>query len=138
MKKLAVLIGMVMVASLVLAACGGGSPSDSGGGSNSIDVTLADFSFTPKDWTVPANTSITLNIKNNGSVAHTWVLLNKAITPPYSNADQSDVVFASPQIQPGKSQTVTFTSPATPGTYEVICDLPGHLEAGMEGTLTVK
>lgn len=138
MKKITGLFGVLVLMSLVLAACGGSSGGSGGGSSNAIDVTMTDFAFTPNSWTVTANTEVTLNIKNDGSVSHTWVLMSKAVTPPFSDANKADVIYTSPEIQPGQSQTVTFTAPGTAGDYEVVCDIPGHLEAGMEGKLTVK
>ena len=36
----------------------------------------------------------------------------------------------------GEAITITFTAPAA-GTYQVICNVPGHFSAGMEGLLTV-
>ncbi len=36
----------------------------------------------------------------------------------------------------GAVRTVTFDAPA--GTYEFICRIPGHPEAGMKGTLTIR
>ena len=40
-----------------------------------------------------------------------------------------------PTAQPGGSSKVTVT--LKPGTYQFYCPIPGHKEAGMEGTLTV-
>jgi plastocyanin len=37
----------------------------------------------------------------------------------------------------GANETVDTTFTATPGTYTFYCSIPGHREAGMEGTLTV-
>lgn len=135
MKKILSVVGLILILSVALAACGGGGSSASG--STTISATMTDFKFDPNTWTVPANTSITLQLKNNGSVEHTWVLVNKFITPPFTSADNSDILFSA-KVEPGQSSTVTFTSPSTPGTYEVICDIPGHLEAGMDGQLIVK
>jgi plastocyanin len=38
----------------------------------------------------------------------------------------------------GTGGTSTFTATLKPGTYEFLCDVPGHAQAGMKGTLTVK
>ena len=38
----------------------------------------------------------------------------------------------------GETDEVTFTAPEEPGDYEYICTFPGHLAAGMKGTLTVE
>jgi len=38
----------------------------------------------------------------------------------------------------GKGDRVTEAALFSPGTYTFYCDVPGHRQAGMEGTLTVK
>ncbi len=137
MKKLALLLGTLMVLSMALAACGG-SGGGSSNGSTTLNVTMTDFAYNPNTWVVPANTKITLNLTNNGTVDHTWVLMDQPVTPPFSDSNKSNVLFSSGNVAAGKTATLSFTSPSTSGTYEVVCDLPGHLEAGMDGTLTVK
>jgi plastocyanin len=44
-------------------------------------------------------------------------------------------IASSPQISKGKT---SVTANLAPGTYTFLCTVPGHAEAGMEGTLTVK
>jgi uncharacterized cupredoxin-like copper-binding protein len=39
-------------------------------------------------------------------------------------------------VQPGGTSTVT--AKLTPGTYTFLCPVPGHAQAGMTGTLTVR
>ena len=39
-------------------------------------------------------------------------------------------------VQPGSSATLTINAPA--GTYDFICSIPGHADAGMRGKLTVQ
>ncbi len=38
----------------------------------------------------------------------------------------------------GQTVQVTFNAPKKPGKYIYICTFPGHFNAGMKGTLTVK
>jgi plastocyanin len=38
----------------------------------------------------------------------------------------------------GKGSTSSFKATLKPGTYEFLCDVPGHAAGGMKGTLTVK
>lgn len=129
MKKHVVILA-VLVLSLVLAACGGGG----GGSANSISATLTDFHFEPTTWTVKAGEEVKLTLKNEGAVEHDWVLVGSPVTPPAG--EDIDVLFSA-VAGAGETKEFTFTAPTTPGEYQVICNIAGHLEAGMEGKLVV-
>ncbi len=107
---------------IVLSACGGASSSNSANAVN-LTVTTTEFKFDPATITVAPGQTVNLTVNNKGSIEHTWVLkaANVKIT-----------------VQPGKSETKTFTAPPTPGTYPIDCDIAGHKEAGMTGQLIVK
>lgn len=135
MKKWTAIIGLVMVFSLVLAACGGGGGSSSGG--STINATMTDFKFDPAAWTVTAGQQVTVNLTNNGSTEHSWAVMSKPISGSFTDADKANVLF-SKSVPAGQTANATFTAPSTAGDYQVICDIPGHFEAGMVGTLTVK
>ena len=55
---------------------------------------------------------------------------------PFDDNDQAQV-FTETKIAPGESGTHSFTAPSEAGTYQVVCSIPGHLEAGMVAQLTV-
>jgi azurin len=38
----------------------------------------------------------------------------------------------------GETVEISFKAPATAGAYPYLCTFPGHFQAGMKGTLTVK
>jgi uncharacterized cupredoxin-like copper-binding protein len=124
---------LVMVA-LILAACGGGGQ----GGSTKINVTLTDFSFNPKSFTVPAGKEISFSGRNNGAVTHDFIILNKGadIGDSFGSEDQASV-FWKTEIPAGSTNEETFTAPTEPGDYQIICGIPGHYQAGMVATLTV-
>lgn len=138
LARLIALMAITAALMLVLAACGastseGETPSASGGGGTSaaggggggatVKVTEKEFSISPKDVTA-APGKITFQIKNTGAVAHD-------ITVMVNGTPQS-----SPLVQPGGSETWTVTIDA-PGTYDMYCSVPGHKEAGMNGTVKV-
>jgi uncharacterized cupredoxin-like copper-binding protein len=130
---------LVLVLAVVgLAACSGGGQAQSSAGAK-LDVSMTEMSFTPATMTVPAGKQVTLNIKNDGKVQHQFIIMKKGVTvtPPFGS-DQSSNIYWQVQVDPGQSQTTTFTAPADAGDYEVICGIPGHLEAGMKATLTVQ
>ena len=131
MKKSIVLLVVIMLASAFLAACSGGGGTSGG---TSISTTLTDFHFEPTTWTVPAGKEVKLTLKNEGAVEHDWVLVGTPVTE--SANTETDVLFEA-EVGPGETKDFTFTAPATAGEYQVICNIAGHLEAGMEGKLVV-
>jgi uncharacterized cupredoxin-like copper-binding protein len=46
------------------------------------------------------------------------------------------MVYFEALLDPGDAGTFTFTAPAA-GAYQVVCVIPGHFTAGMEGRLRV-
>jgi uncharacterized cupredoxin-like copper-binding protein len=133
MKKILFVVCMVLI-SLLLASCGGKAASPS----TKIDVTMTDFQFQPNAFTVPAGKEITVNAANSGGVVHSFVIMKQGQSAgtEFTDADQPNVYWST-EIQPGGSTNTTFTAPDAPGDYEVVCHVPGHLQAGMVGKLTV-
>jgi plastocyanin len=128
-KKRFVLVLLVM---MLLASCGGGP-------STTLDVTMSDFQFTPNRYTVPAGEEITLNIVNNGSVVHNFVImkLGTSAGETFDAEDEANVYWQVTDIQPNGDTSPTFTAPAEPGEYQVVCRTVGHIASGMVGTLVV-
>ena len=123
----------VLLVSLILAACGGGGPS------TSLRTTMTDFAFTPNAFTVPAGEEITLNIVNNGAVVHNFVIMQSGASAgaSWDDDDQANVYWEERDITPGGELSVTFTAPAEPGEYQIVCRTLGHIASGMIGKLTV-
>jgi plastocyanin len=135
MKKASLILGVIMLLGLVLSACSGNAGASSSGGTN-VTITMADFSYTPATLTVPAGKVVNVTLINKGSVAHTWVLLKTPIQAPADDKAKGDTIV-SQSVDAGKTATFNFTAPAA-GSYQVVCDLPGHLEAGMEMKVIVQ
>jgi len=127
------LLALSLVFAFVLAACGGGS-----GASTTIDVTFAEFTFTPSTFTIPAGQEITINATNNGAVLHEFVImkLGNTVGEDFGEEDEGNI-FWEVEAQPGDSVSTKFTAPTEPGEYQVVCGTEGHYVAGMIGTLTV-
>ena len=124
----------VIVISLMLASCAGSSSRPS----NKIDLTMTDFQFQPSTFTVPAGQEISLNAINTGGVVHSFVIMlkDKHVGTEYNEEDRPNVYWET-EIQPGGSAETSFTAPSEPGDYEIICHIPGHVQAGMVGKLNV-
>jgi heme/copper-type cytochrome/quinol oxidase subunit 2 len=123
-----VVFGMALVAAALTAACGpggggtGGAPQGggSGGAGGTVAVTETEWAITLPE-TVPSG-SVTFSVKNTGAVEHNFVI--------QETSQRID------GLQPGQTKTLQAT--LRPGTYTVICDIPGHSEAGMRATMVVR
>ncbi len=124
-------------------ACG----SDDEGGDDSdateLEATLSDFQFDPDSWTAAANEDVTITLTNESSVAHEWVILqpgveieSEADLPETEEELLADFVLTETEVEPGTTQDMVFNVPS--GTYQIICAIEGHFDAGMQGSLTVQ
>ena len=94
--------------------------ADAAGPPSSVAVELTEFAIEPGDITVAAGGS--LEVVNAGSVEHDLAVV--------------DTDVATSMLASGDAETLSLAG-LEPGTYEVICTVPGHDSAGMVGTLTV-
>ena len=85
-------------------------------------IEFFDIGYSQTELTIPADTDVTLRFVNNGVAAH-----NFKIEEPRIYSDQ---------LYDGDTVDLTVNLPA--GTYTYYCTIPGHLAAGMVGTLTVE
>lgn len=163
MKKLIALFALVLAA-LALVACGGGSSSTSetgaagvvqeaeetaeeagekveekaeeakkeaeggsAGSGASIDVEAdpsGNLAFTTDEITANAGKD-TLNFTNSSPVPHD-VKIEDSSGKEVGGVEVTQEGAASAEVE------------LKPGTYTYFCSIPGHRQAGMEGTLTVK
>jgi plastocyanin len=145
MKKLLALLAVVALAAFGLAACGGDDDEDDGGdttaaatttqettggsaaGGSTVDLSApanGDFAYEQTDATAKAG-AITINFDNPATLSHDVVV-----------EDESGMELGKTDlVSQGEAST---TVDLQPGTYTYFCDVPGHREGGMEGTLTVK
>ena len=86
-----------------------------------MEVESYDIYFEPKELSIAANTDVTVQLPNEGVTLHNFSI---------------DELGISVDIDPGATQETVIN--ATAGTYEYYCNVPGHKEAGMRGTLTVQ
>jgi plastocyanin len=143
MRKASALLAAGALAAFGLAACGS-SDDDSdttaaatttesttaaggGGAGGTVDVTAAadnSFAFDQTSLSTKAGT-VTVNFDNPASLSHDVVIEDSS----GKELGKTDLISQS---------TASTTVDLQPGTYTYFCDVPGHREGGMEGTLTVK
>jgi uncharacterized cupredoxin-like copper-binding protein len=98
------------------------SPAASPAAAQAPTVDLVDIAFAPKEFSIPANTDVAVNLVNKGVTAHTFDI-------DQLNVHSGDMAAGA---------TVTVTINAAPGEYEYYCAIPGHKQAGMVGKLIVQ
>ncbi|MGH2975477.1 MAG: plastocyanin/azurin family copper-binding protein [Solirubrobacterales bacterium] len=152
MKQVAALLALAL-ASVALVACGGSSDDNStttGGGETTSESTNAGgaaakeesssggggstlsfeadpeggLAFTTTEATAKAG-KVTIDFNNPQPLTHDVAIEDS----------QGEEVGATELITEGEDST---TVDLKPGTYHFFCSVPGHREAGMEGTLIVK
>jgi uncharacterized cupredoxin-like copper-binding protein len=112
------------VAAALLVAAAGHLPAAAAAGI-SVRIKAGELYFEPKSVTAPAG-PLTFEVSNEGAIEHNFVLEQPA----------KGVIAQVPVIAPGATERVTAS--VAPGTYRIVCSLPGHAEAGMVAELTVR
>jgi Cu+-exporting ATPase len=116
-------LGAVVLAAFVLA--GGVMAADRWieAGASQVEVVARNVAYDPADVRVKVGRTVVLSFRNEDPVFHDWEAEGLA------NVDAG--------ARPGQTQEIRFTIDR-PGTYRVMCTVPGHAEAGMVGTLVVE
>ena len=100
-----------------------GGASSGGGETLKISADPTKIAFNKKTLSAKAG-KVTINMANPSSIPHGVAIQGNGV-------NQSGSV-----VNKGGSSTVSVS--LKPGTYTFYCPVPGHRQAGMQGTLTVK
>jgi uncharacterized cupredoxin-like copper-binding protein len=115
-----------------------------GSATGTVAVTMEEFSVAAQPNST-ASGQITFNLENEGAVLHELVIVRteaEADALPISGGavDETDpgleVIEKIQNVQGGASGNVTAGMPA--GSYVLICNVPGHYNAGMHTEFTVQ
>lgn len=129
LKKITVLL---LLLSVLLSACQADGPS------TQLNVELNDFAITPNQLAVPAGSEIQVRITNTGVVVHNFYMMKYGVDVG-EQFDEDDIsnAYWDAEVQQDDTATFSFTAPDQPGIYQIVCGMPGHLQAGMVGTLEI-
>lgn len=132
MKKFLFLVAVVLGLSLALTACGASGPT------TNLKVDMVEFMFEPADYSIPAGQEITLDLSNNGAVVHEFVIMKFGtnVGENFGPEDEANIYWEA-ELDPGRSDSLTFTAPNEPGEYQIVCGTEGHYQAGMVAKLIV-
>ncbi len=122
---LAVAVGALVVGLFGLRNDNSGSSAagseGGGGGPTSVSVQVSEFKFTPNSFSIPTE-GATIKITNIGTAAH--------------NLSIPQLGLKSADVAPGTSGELKVGKNAA-GVYEIRCEIPGHADSGMTGTISV-
>jgi plastocyanin len=145
MRRASAVLVVAALAVVGLAACGSSSNDNSttaaatppattpatgggaAGGASTVDISTpggSTLAYDQKSVSAKAG-SVTVNFDNKEALQHDVAV-----------ADSSGKVLGQTDLV--SSGTANATVNLTAGTYTFYCTVPGHREAGMQGTLTVK
>ena len=91
-------------------------------GATHVTVIARDARFEPAHLTLQQGRTVVLSFRNDDPIFHDWEVEGLA------NVDAG--------ARPGQTQRIRFRIDE-PGTYRIVCTVPGHADAGMAGTLQV-
>lgn len=97
---------------------------DASSGQGAITATDS-LKWQPNTITVKPGAKVTLNVKDTGATAHSFISPSLGVTTAVAIPEQ-------------KTTAVTFTAPNQAGAYQFWCNIPGHAEAGMVGEVIVQ
>jgi uncharacterized cupredoxin-like copper-binding protein len=106
-----------------------------------LTIELSEFAFSPKDFTLEAGKPYVLTIITVGAVKHEFAAVEFFGSAAFRKAVDASGEFEAPapheiEVFPGKSIDI-YLIPTVAGTYELVCAIEGHFEAGMFGSITV-
>ena len=103
-------------------SAGAGAGGSAGGApATTVALKAVDLKFEPADFTIAADTDVTIDFANAGALTHNFYMPKPE--------------FTSKELTGGQAETFKLNLPA--GTYDYWCPVPGHKEAGMVGKITV-
>ncbi len=106
---------LVAIFALVVTACSS-SPEPL-----ELTLTATDIEYDTSNISAKVSQNVSINFVNDGVLEHNFII---------------DEFGIDNLLQSGDNVAISFT-PEQPGTYEFYCNVAGHLEAGMKGTITV-
>ena len=106
---------LVAVITLLLTACSSApQPLE-------LTLTATDIAYDTSNISAIVSQKVNITFVNDGALEHNFII---------------DEFGVENLLKSGANVAISFT-PQEPGTYDFYCNVAGHLEAGMQGTLTV-
>ena len=142
-----------------------GKPGKAAHATRTIEMVMTDNRYTPETITVKKGETVRFKIRNNGQIVHEFNIGTAAMHAAHQKEmammvehgalgidkihhDKMNMDMGGGHVmkhddpnslllEPGKSAELTWTF-STDAKLEFACNLPGHYDAGMMGTINIK
>lgn len=127
----------------------GGRPGKAAAVSRTIRIVATDIAFDRKAIRVKAGETVRFVITNKGQQVHDFTLGTRTVQAAHRKSmlkmmsggrDMSAMKHADPNavlLKPGETKTLIWRF-AKARNFEFGCNLPGHYEAGMKGSIAIR
>lgn len=123
-----------------------GEPGDPAAADRVVEMKMLDsLAFEPSTVEVSQGETITFSVTNTGKLLHDFTLGNEAAQEAHS-AEMADMGPSGEmgggsdpnamKVEPGEPKELTWTF-TEPGDLLIVCQIPGHAEAGMVADVVV-
>ncbi len=145
MKRVLITTNGALAIALLLTACG--SDGNDANGNTDVSATAAtsnDITGSVKEWEVDTDATaaeagtVDFTVTNEGTIGHEFLIVKTDIAPGEipiegdhfpEDADGIEVIDEIGQFAMGTTESLTVT--LEPGSYQLVCNLPGHYGNGM-------
>jgi uncharacterized cupredoxin-like copper-binding protein len=110
------------------------APTTASAPAGTVAASMGDMWIRTATTTAKAG-KVTFTVTNSGQMDHWFGIMRTPVTLKGGLLDSSAVLAKSSDLSPGQSAAVTAT--LAPGTYQLVCLMPGHYSAGQHETFTV-
>jgi uncharacterized cupredoxin-like copper-binding protein len=147
----------ILALTALMAACGGDdedngeeaeetTATSAASAEEQLDIEMGDYFFKPDDASVTAG-SVGITAPNVGDVEHELVIFKTDENPadlPVSDGNVDEAALEAQgaeeigELEAEAGETAEGAFDLAAGSYAMICNLPGHYQKGMYGSLTAK
>lgn len=123
-----------------------GVPAAARQANRSIRITMVDITFQPTAIAVRAGETVRFVVSNTSGIDHEFTLGDRATEQTHRKemaemaARGEAMAHDAPNaitVKPGETRELTWKF-SHPGQLEYDCNIPGHYEMGMKGSITVR
>ena len=107
-------------------------------GFKKLGLKMEDIKYSSTAIKATKGQAVTINLTNAGALDHDFTIEKIDAKATVDGKDAKTHKFAVQSVVKAKGNSKLEITPNAAGTFEFYCTVPGHKDAGMKGTLTVK